>query len=108
MTNIEFQKLLKEVFGGHPAMKGRDHHTVNELLHVLRYDERFSGLEGVNVTVLALDTCLCIPSLTAFVSLEGLSVWFDDMTIELEVDEFEDDGKMMRFNNITVCEMEVA
>ena len=40
MTNAEFQTLLKEVFDTHMFMSKRDHHTINELMHCLRYDAR--------------------------------------------------------------------
>lgn len=107
MTNTEFKALLKQVFNEHFVMKGRDHHTVNELLHVLRYEENMQSLQGVNISVEKLDgRCCCIPCLDAFVDLKNLGVWFNDDSIEFETDEFEDDGELKRFDNITVYERE--
>ena len=40
MNEKEFVALLKEVFQSHTLMKDRNYHTVNELLHCMRYDER--------------------------------------------------------------------
>lgn len=105
MTNAEFKALLKEVFEGHMFMKDRDYHTVNELLHVLRYDDKLKDLQGVNVTVLT-DKCICIPCLDAFVDIKTLGVWFEDASIEFESDECEYEGRAMRFDNITVHERE--
>jgi hypothetical protein len=109
MTNIEFGKLLTETFDGHMFMKNRDYHTVNELLHVLRYDEKLRGLQRVNISVVTLDgQCICIPCLDAFVNIKILGVWFEDIAVEFETDEFEDNGgETLRFDNITVYEREV-
>jgi hypothetical protein len=114
MTNAEFRKLLTETFDDHVFMKDRDYHTVNELLHVLRYDEKLSGLQRVNISVLTLDDqCVCIPCLDAFVDIKTLGVWFEDIAVEFETDEFIDDsfedcvGEVLRFDNITVYEREV-
>ena len=49
---------------------------------------------------------MCIPCLEAFVDIHTLGMWFDDETVEFEVDEFEEDSKLMQFNNITVYERE--
>ena len=113
MTNVEFKKLLAEVFENHTLMKGRDYHTVNELLHVLRYDDKLRDLERVNVSIIKSDGgCMCIPCLEAFVDIKTLGVWFEDETVEFEIDEFEDNsfedswGEILRFNNITVYERE--
>jgi hypothetical protein len=107
MTNVEFQKLLREVFEDHMLMKDRNHHTVNELLHVLRYDKKLKCLKGVNISVVKAEgRCMCIPCLDAFVDIKTLGVWFDDETIEFESDEFENEGELMRFDNITVYERE--
>ena len=109
MTNVEFKKLLKNVFNAHSLMKGRDHHTVNELLHVLRYDSNLNCLQGVNISVVKTDGgCMCIPCLDAFVNVKTLGTWFEDDSVEFDCDEFEDDGKFMRFDNITVYASEVA
>lgn len=114
MTTIELRKLLTETFDGHMFMKDRDYHTVNELLHVLRYDEKLNVLERVNISVIKSDgECVCIPCLDAFVDIKTLSVWFEDIAVELETDEFVDDsfedciGELLRFDNITVYEREV-
>ena len=114
MTNAEFRKLLTETFDGHMFMKDRDYHTVNELLHVLRYDEKLSVLERVNISVItSAGECVCIPCLDAFVNIKTLGVWFEDIAVELETDEFVDDsfedcaGEVLRFDNITVYEREV-
>lgn len=107
MTNVEFKELLKEAFRSHILMKDRNHHTVNELLYMLRYNSKFSDLHGVNVSIMKSDGgCMCIPCLEAFVDIHTLGMWFDDETVEFEVDEFEEDSKLMQFNNITVYERE--
>lgn len=107
MTNAEFQKLLKEVFEGQFLMNGRDYHTVNELLHVLRYDDKLKSLDGVNISVCKTDdSCTCIPCLDAFVDLKTLGVWFNDDSVEFETDEFDNEGELMKFDNITVYERE--
>ena len=107
MTNVEFKKLLKNVFNAHILMKDRDYHTVNELLHVLRYDSGLDCLQGVNISVVKTDGgCMCIPCLDAFVNVKTLGIWFEDDSVEFDSDEFEDDGKLMRFDNITVYESE--
>jgi hypothetical protein len=107
MTNVEFKALLKDVFANTHMMNGRSYHTVNELLHVLRYDSKLKCLKGVNITVNTEERCTCITCLEAFVNLDTLGVWFDDNSIEFESDEFEYDGEQMRFDNITVYEREV-
>lgn len=107
MTNVEFKNLLREVFEDHMLMKDRKYHTVNEMLHVLRYDEKLKCLNGVNISVVkADDRCVCIPCLDAFVDIKTLGVWFDDNSIEFETDEFDNDGELMKFDNITVYERE--
>lgn len=107
MTNVEFKKLLRNVFNAHSLMKDRDCHTVNELLHVLRYDDNLNCLQGVNISVVKADGgCVCIPCLDAFVNVKTLGIWFEDDSVEFDFDEFEDDGKFMRFDNITVYESE--
>lgn len=107
MTNVEFKKLLEEVFEGHTLMKGRDYHTVNELLHMLRYNDKLRELERVNINVIKADgNCLCIPHIEAFVDIKSLGVWFEDIMVEFEVEEFEVDDEMLKFSNITVYERE--
>ena len=109
MTNVEFNKLLREVFDSHTLMKNRDCHTVNELLHVLRYHDKLRDLERVNINVIKADgNCLCIPHLEAFVDVKSLGVWFEDISVEFEIEEFEVDDEMLTFRNITVYEREVA
>lgn len=109
MTNVEFKKLLTEVFDSHTLMKNRDYHTVNELLHVLRYHDKLRDLERVNINVIKADgNCLCIPHLEAFVDIKSLGVWFEDISVEFEIEEFEVDDEMLKFSNITVYEREVA
>jgi hypothetical protein len=109
MTNVEFRKLLTEVFEGHTLMKNRDYHTVNELLHMLRYDDKLRDLERVNINVIKTDgNCLCIPHIEAFVDVKSLGVWFEDISVEFEIEEFEVDDEMLKFSNITVYEREVA
>ena len=109
MTNVEFKKLLTEVFEGHMLMKGRDYHTVNELIHVLRYDDKLRELERVNVSVIKDDgVCICIPCLEAFVDIKTLGVWFEDISVELEIDEFPDDeDEILKFTNVTIYERKV-
>ena len=108
MTNTELRKLLTKTFDGHMLMQNRNYHTVNELIHVLRYDEKMSVLKNVNITVVTLNGgCVCIPTLETFVNTKTLGIWFEDMSVEFESDEFEDNGVMLRFDNITVCEIEV-
>lgn len=109
MTNAEFNKLLGEVFDSNTLMKGRDYHTVNELLHMLRYDDKLRDLERVNINIIKADgNCLCIPHLEAFVDVKSLGVWFEDISVEFEIEEFEVDDEMLKFSNITVYEREVA
>lgn len=107
MTSVEFRTLLKEVFEEHCLMKGRNEHSVNELLYALRYEEKLQGLQGVNISIIKADgRCMCIPCLSAYVPVRELAVWFCDDMVEFETDEFDDDGEMKRFDNITVYERE--
>ena len=114
MTNSEFNKLLGEVFEGHCLMRGRDYHTVNELIYMLRYDDKLRELERVSVNVIKSDgSCLCIPCLEAFIDVKTLGIWFADISVEFEIDEFEVDSldgdglEMAEFICITVYESEV-
>lgn len=109
MTNVEFKKILGEVFDSHALMRGRDCHTVNELLHVLRYDDKFRDMERVGVNVIKADGgCMCIPCLEAFVDVKSLGIWFKDTSVEFEIDEFpDDDGEMLTFRTVVVYEREV-
>jgi hypothetical protein len=107
MMNAEFKELLEDVFENHTLMNGRDNHTINELLHVLRYDEKLNCLSGVNISICKADGgWVSIPSLDAFVNIKTLGIWFDDDSVEFESDEFEYDGVQKRFDNITVYERE--
>ena len=109
MRNAEFNKLLGEVFDSHTLMKNRDYHTVNELLHVLRYHDKLRDLERVNINIIKADgSCLCIPHLEAFIDVKSLGIWFEDITVEFEIESFEVDNEMLKFSNITVYEREVA
>lgn len=109
MTSVEFKKLLEEVFEGHTLMRGRDYHTVNELLHVLRYNDKLRDLERVCVNIIKADgTLMCIPCLEAFVDVKSLGIWFEDIAVEFEIDEFpDDDGEMLTFRTVVVYEKEV-
>lgn len=107
MKSTEFKTLLKEAFGSHILMKSRNYHTINELLHMLRYDSKFGDLQGVNISIVKADeSWSSIPCLDAFVDIHTLGVWFDDDSVEFEIDEFEFDGKVMKVNCITVYERE--
>jgi hypothetical protein len=107
MNEKEFKALLSKVFNTHMFMSKRDHHTINELLHCLRYDERLKEF-NFNITVLkANDECYCIPSVDAFVNIDTLSIWFDDDKLEYEHEYVDDNGYLFYFDNITVYEKEV-
>ena len=105
MTNNEFKAMLTEVFKTHMFMKERDQHTISELLYVLRYDSRFNG-EDFNISIAMLDGAWwCIPCLDCFVDIKRLSVWFEDESVEFEIEEFDE----AKYNCITVyeCKKEV-
>lgn len=109
MTNVEFKKLLNEVFDCYYLMKSREYHTVNELLYVLRHNDKLKNLDHVNISVCKTDgSCISIPCLDAFVNLSTLGVWFDDNAIEFEPEEFDNEGELIKFDNITVYEREEA
>lgn len=106
MTNIEFKKSLVDALKSHSLTKGRDYHTVNELLYVLEHDLRFYG-KDFNISISTLKNhWWSIPCLDAFVDVKTRGVWFNDDMVEFEVDEFEEDGKIMKFNCIIVYERE--
>ena len=106
MTNVEFKKKLDDAFKSHTLMKRRIYHTVNELLYVLEHDSRFNG-EEFNISVWTLnDSYCCIPGTDAFVDIKTRGTWFNDDTVEFEIDEFEFEGKMIKVNCITVYERE--
>lgn len=100
MTNTEFKTKLAEAFKTHLFMKDRDYHTVNELLYVLEHDVRF-GKEDFNISIRTKsNNWLSIPTLEAFVDTYIRGIWFKDVDVEFEAEEF--DG--MKFNCITVYE----
>lgn len=102
MTNTEFKQKLSEAFQSHTVMKGREQHTVNELLYVLQYDDRFAN-ENFNISIKTLNGRFwCIPCIDAFVTVQLRSVWFNDAGVEFESDEYEG----QRFDNVTVYETE--
>ena len=102
MTNTEFKQKLSEVFQSHTVMKGREQHTVNELLYVLQYDDRFAN-GNFNISIKTLSGRLwSIPCLDAFVTVQLRSVWFNDVDIEYEVDEYEG----TKYGCVTVYETE--
>lgn len=102
MTSTEFKTKLTEVFKTHLFMKDRDYHTVNELLYVLEHDSGFNG-EDFNISICNLEgQWTSIPCLDAFVDIHSRAVWFNDASVEFEIEECED----MKFNCITVYERE--
>ena len=102
MTQTEFKTKLTEAFETHMFMRGRDYHTINELLYVLEHDSRFGDLD-FNISISRLNkTWWSVPCLDSFVGVETREVWFNDETVEFEVEEFDD----MKFNCITVYERE--
>lgn len=106
MNNTEFKTLLKEAFVSHCLMNKRDYHTINELLYVLEHDDRFKN-EDYNISISKLDNrWWSIPGLDAFVDIKTRGVWFDDDTVEFEIDEFPYEDKILKVNCITVYERE--
>ena len=102
MTELEFKQKLSEVFQSHRVMKGREHHTVNELLYVLEHNDELRK-ENCNIAVKILEgNCWSIPSLDAFVTVKLRGVWFNDDEIEYEVDEYEG----TKYGCVTVYETE--
>lgn len=102
MIQTEFKTKLTEAFKTHLLMKDRDYHTVNELLYVLEHDSRFNG-EDFNISICKLDGgWSCIPCLDAFVDVKGRGIWFNDASVEFEVEECGE----KKFNCITVYERE--
>lgn len=102
MTNMEFKTKLIKAFKTHMFVKGRDHHTLNELMYVLQHDSRFDG-EDFNISIRKRNgEWWCIPSLDFFVSIPCLSVWFDDEYVEFELEECGEE----KYNCITVYERE--
>lgn len=102
MTQTEFKTKLTEAFKTHMFMKDRDYHTVNELLYVLERDSRFNSAD-FNISICKFDGgWLCIPCLDAFVDIGGRSIWFNDVSVEFEVEEVGEE----KYNCITVYERE--
>jgi hypothetical protein len=106
MTNEEFKILLKEVFKTYTLMNKRDYHTINELMHCLRYDKRMLGF-NFNISVIkANGEYCCIPAIDAFVDINTLGVWFDDDKVEYEHEYVDNNGFLFYFDNITIYERE--
>jgi hypothetical protein len=102
MTNAEFKTKLTEAFKTHLFMKDRNYHTVNELLYVLKHDSRFNG-EDFNISISQLNGhWSSIPCLDAFVNIQGRAIWFNDASVEFEVEEYGEE----KFNCITIYERE--
>lgn len=100
MTNTEFKTKLTEAFKTHMFMQDRDYHTVNELLYVLEHDDRFNG-EDFSISIKTLkNNWWSIPCLDAFVDVKTRGVWFNDASVEFEI---EDCGEE-KYNCITVYE----
>ena len=106
MTNAEFQKELKKAFQSHTLMSKRDYHTVNELLHCLRYDENFKEL-NINISIAKTNgEWWCIPTIDSFANISTLSVWFDDDKVEFEHEVIDESGYLFYYDNITIYERE--
>ena len=100
MTNTEFKTKLTEAFKTYLFMRDRDYHTVNELLYVLEYDERFGG-EDFNISIKSVDNqWWSIPTLEAFVDIIRRGIWFNDADVEFDIEEYDEE----KFNCITVYE----
>ena len=102
MTQNEFKTKLIEAFKTHMFMKNRDFHTVNELLYVLEHDDRFSG-EDFNISISTLENnWWSIPCMDAFVDIKTRGIWFNDASVEFEIEECGEE----KYNCITVYERE--
>ena len=100
MTNTEFKQKLSEAFQSHTLMKGREYHTINELLYVIENTEELKK-ENCNIAIRTLDQrSVCIPCMDAFVDIKTRGIWFNDADIEYEVDEYEG----TKFGCVTVYE----
>ena len=105
MNENEFKELLREVFDSHAVMQNEEHHTVNELLHCMRYDEKLKEF-NFNINVIRSNgDCISIPTIDSFVNLGTLSVWFDIDSIEYEHDYVDDNGYLFYFDCITITEV---
>ena len=102
MTQAEFKTKLTEAFKTHIFMKDRAYHTVNELLYVLEHHSGF-GKEDFNISICNLKgQWTSIPCLDAFVDIHSRAIWFNDASVEFEIEEFGDE----KYNCITVYERE--
>lgn len=102
MNNERFRAVLSNAFTSHMFMKGRNQHTVNELLYILEHHGDFNG-KDFNISIKQLDETWCsIPCLDAFVSVFYRQKWFNDFEVEFEVEECGDE----KFNCITIYECE--
>lgn len=100
MNNVEFKTKLAEAFKTHMFSKGREQHTVNELLYMLEHDSRF-GKEDFNISIKTLkNEWRSIPTLEAFVTTAIRGMWFNDAEVEFEIDECGEE----KFNCITLYE----
>lgn len=100
MTQTEFKTKMTEAFKTHMFMKNRDFHTVNELLYVLEHDGIFNG-EDFNISISTLENnWWSIPCMDAFVDIRTRGIWFNDASVEFEVEECEGE----KYNCITVYE----
>jgi hypothetical protein len=83
-------------------MKGRDQHTVNELLYVLEHNDEFKQA-NCNIAIKTSEgRWWSIPCLDAFVTTKLRGIWFNDSEVEFEVDEYEGN----KFGCVTVYETE--
>lgn len=102
MTNTEFKQKLAEVFQSYTVMKGRDYHTINELLYVLEYNDALKN-RNYNIAIRTSEgRWWSIPCLDAFVTVALRGIWFNDSGVEFEIDEYEG----QKFGCITVYETE--
>ena len=89
MKNTEFKQKLKDAFDSSCLMKGRNRHTINELMHVLTYNEDVNK-GNYNISIKRLDGCwTSIPCMDAFVDTGTRGIWFNDAEVEFEIDECE-------------------
>ena len=104
MNDRELRALLCAVFNDYKMMRGRDYHTLNELLYVMRTDSRMKGF-NFNINIIRRNgSCLCIPSIDAFVSVAQLGIWFTDYVSECDVEEIDNDGELYVWHCITIYE----
>ena len=102
MTNAEFKQKLRESFQSYTVMKGRDYHTINELLYVLEHDNELKQ-ENCNVAIRTVEgRWWSIPCLDAFVTTMLRGIWFNDANVDFDIDEYEG----QKFGCVTVYETE--